>query len=98
MRAARAFPLTNGDWSPGSIQVKSSLGDFSGSARVSYHGDDPKGGTNLFTVTLFRHGNVVGTLNGSATSVASGDTATVQCYSTDKYVAGPYRFDFQNDL
>jgi hypothetical protein len=49
-------------------------------------------------VTLFKHGKLVGTLEGSASSVPPGDTTTVSCISMDKYVPGPYRFDFQNNL
>jgi hypothetical protein len=40
----------------------------------------------------------VAAMVGSVNSVMPGDTATVQLISTDRFVAGPYRYDFQNDL
>ena len=95
------LPLQNGDWRLDSIQVKNDgLGDLGGVARITYTGDDQSGGDNLFTVTLFKGKNMVGTLNGSASSVKPGTTATVQLisFNSDKYVPGPYKYDFQNDL
>jgi hypothetical protein len=93
------MPLQNGDWRLDSIQVKNDgLGDLGGVARVTYTGKDQTGGDNLFTVTLFKGKNVVGTLNGAANSVKPGTTVTVQLISADNYVGGPYKYDFQHDL
>ncbi len=93
------LPLQNGDWRLDSIQVKNDgLGDFGGTARITYTGKDSTGGDNLFTVTVFKGKKVVATLNGAANSVKPGTTATVQLISSDKYVPGLYKYDFQNDL
>jgi hypothetical protein len=93
------MPLQNGDWRLDSIQVKNDgIGDLGGVARVTYTGKDQTGGDNLFTVTLFKGKNVVGTLNGAANSVKPGTTGTVQLISADNYVGGPSKYDFQNDL
>jgi hypothetical protein len=69
--------------------------DFGGTARVTYTGSNPEGGTNLFTVTVFVGGKDVAALNGSADSVEPGRAATVQLISQDKFIGGPYKFDFQ---
>jgi hypothetical protein len=93
------LPIQNGDWRLDSIRVKNDgVGDFGATTRVTYTGDNPEGGTNLFTVTVFVGGKDVAVLNGSANSVQPGQAATVQLISTDKFVGGPYKFDFQNDL
>jgi hypothetical protein len=65
---------------------------------VTYTGNNPEGGTNIFTITVFVGGKDIAVLNGSVNSVKPGRTATVQLISQDKFVAGPYKFDFQNDL
>jgi hypothetical protein len=93
------LPIQNGDWRLDSIRVKDDgLGDFGGTTRVTYTGDNPEGGTNLFTITVFVGGKDIAVLNGSVSSVQPGRTATVQLISQDKFVGGPYKFDFQNDL
>jgi hypothetical protein len=93
------LPLQNGDWRMDSIQVKNDgLGDFGGTARVTYTGSDKNGGNNLFTITLFKGKNVVATFDGAANTVMPGTTVTVNLLSTDKYVGGPFKYDFQNDL
>jgi hypothetical protein len=93
------LPIQNGDWRLDSIRVKDDgVGDFGATARVTYTGDNPEGGTNLFTVTVFAGGKDIAVLNGSASSVQPGRTATVQLISSDTFVGGPYKFDFQNDL
>jgi hypothetical protein len=93
------LPLQNGDWRLDSIQVKNDgLGDFGGTARVTYTGDDSEGGDNIFTVTVFKGTKVAATLTGSANTVQPGTAVTVQFISSDKFVAGPYKYDFQNDL
>jgi hypothetical protein len=93
------LPIVDGDWRLDSIRVKDDgLGSFGGTGRVTYTGDNPEGGSNLFTVTVFVGGKDVAVLNGSADSVESGRAATVQFISSDDFVKGPYKFDFQNDL
>jgi hypothetical protein len=97
--ATAKLPIQNGDWRLDSIRVKDDgLGDFGGTARVTYTGDDPEGGTNIFTVTVFVGGKDIAALQGSANAVMSGRAATVQFISQDKFVGGPYKYDFQNDL
>lgn len=96
---SRKLPLQDGDWRLDSVQVKDDgLGDLGATARITYTGSDPDGGTNLFTVTIFKGKKVVGTLDGSANSVPAGSTASVQLISTDKFVGGPYKYDFENNL
>ena len=93
------MPIQDGDWRLDSIRVKDDgLGSFGGTARVTYTGENPEGGSNVFTLTVFKGGKDIAVLNGSADSVQPGQTATVQFISTDKFVGGPYTYDFQNDL
>jgi hypothetical protein len=94
-----ALPIQNGDWRLDSIRIKDDgLGDFGGVARVTYTGSDTAGGGNVFTLTVFKGGKDIAVLNGSADSVAPGKQVTVQFISSDKLVAGPYTYDFQNDF
>jgi hypothetical protein len=93
------LPISDGDWRLDSIRVKDDgLGDFGGTGRVTYTGDSPEGGTNLFTVTVFVKGKDVAALEGSADEVEPGTAATVQFISSDKFVKGPYKYDFQKEL
>jgi len=94
------LPLEDGDWRLADLQVKDDgLGSFGGTARITYTGDDPDGGTNIFTVTVFNtNEKFLGTMQGSAQDVKSGGTVSVQLISTDDYKKGPYLYDFQNDL
>ena len=93
------LPIQNGDWRLDSIRVvNDGLGDFGATGRVTYTGDDGDGGNNVFTLTIFKGGKDIGVLQGSASTVLPGKTVTVQFISTDKVVAGPYTYDFQNDL
>lgn len=93
------FPIEDGDWSLDSLRVKDDgLGDFGGTGRVTYNGSNPDGGTNIFTVTVFVSGKDVATLSGSANGVKAGDAVSVQFISQEKFVGGPYKYDFQNDL
>ncbi|MEJ7634315.1 DUF2510 domain-containing protein [Aeromicrobium sp.] len=93
------FPLQNGDWRLDSIKIKDDgLGSLGGTARITYTGDNEDGGTNIFTVTLFKGKDAVGSLQGSANTVKPGTAVTVQFISTDEFVKGPYKYDFQNDL
>jgi hypothetical protein len=93
------LPIQNGDWRLDSIRLKDDgLGSFGGAARVTYTGKDSGGGSNIFTLTVFKKGKDIAVLQGSVNSVAPGKAVTVQFISTDKFVAGPYTYDFQNDL
>jgi hypothetical protein len=93
------LPIQNGDWRLDSIRLKDDgLGSFGGAARVTYTGKDRGGGSNIFTLTVFKKGKDIAVLQGSANSVAPGKAVTVQFISSDKFVAGPYTYDFQNDL
>ena len=93
------LPIQNGDWRLDTVTLKDDgLGDFGGRARITYTGENPEGGTNLFTLTVFRHGKDVAALTGSADSVKPGRAATVEFISQDDFVGGPYKYDFQNDL
>jgi hypothetical protein len=94
-----ALPIQNGDWRLDSIRVKDDgLGSFGGVARVTYTGSDANGGTNVFTVTVFKGTKDIAVLNGSAESAKPGRAVTVQFISSDKFVAGPFTYDFQKDL
>jgi hypothetical protein len=93
------LPISDGDSRVDSIRVKDDgLGDFGGTGRVTYTRDDPEGGTDVFTLAVFVDGKYVAALNGSAHSVEPGRAATVQSISTDKFMRGPYEYDFQTDL
>lgn len=92
-------PIDSGDWRLDSITARDNgLGDFSGRARITYTGDNPDGGTNTFTITVFKGGKDVASLQGSASDVPSGRTITANLFSTDNFVAGPYTYDFQKDF
>ncbi|MEV6212719.1 hypothetical protein [Kitasatospora sp. NPDC051914] len=89
-------PIESGDWRVDSITVRDNgLGDFGGRARITYTGDNPDGGTNTFTITVFKDGKDVASLLGSASDVPPGGTITADLVSTDKFVPGPYAYDFQ---
>lgn len=92
------LPIQNGDWRLDSVRISNSLGDLWATARVTYTGKDSNGGDNLFTLTVFKGGKVIATLDGSANSVMPGTAVSVQFLGTDAFVAGPYTYDFQNDL
>lgn len=95
------FPLQNGDWRLDSMKVADDGFDgWTATGRVTYTGDDADGGNNLFTVTLFKGKDVVATLTGGGNTVMPGTTVTVQFLETgsSKFVKGPYKYDFQNDL
>jgi hypothetical protein len=94
-----ALPIQSGDWRLDSIRVQDDgLGDFGGVARVTYTGNDASGGTNVFTLTVFKSGKDIAALNGSADGDAPGDSVTVQFVVADKFVAGAYTYDFQKDM
>lgn len=92
-------PIESGDWRLDSITVSDNgLGDFGGRARITYTGDDPSGGSNVFTITVFVDGQVVASLMGSANEVPPGGTVTADLVSTDEFQPGPYAYDFQKDI
>jgi hypothetical protein len=98
---APAEPAPDGDLSDGSFtseppQLKDDgLGDFGGTARVTNVSDGEK--SALLTYTFFKGGEQVGTAQGSASEVGAGETATVQLVSTDEFVTGVDRIEFQVD-
>jgi hypothetical protein len=93
------LPQEDGDWRLDSVKLENSLGDFSGTARITYTGDDDDA-TNIFTITvLTKNGDVVASLDGSAEGMSNGGTETVQLISTDKWQKGDWKyFDFQKGL
>ncbi|MCZ7417324.1 MULTISPECIES: hypothetical protein [unclassified Streptomyces] len=92
-------PLESGDWRLDSITVEDDgLGSFGGRARITYLGDAPDGGTNTFTITVFKDGSDIASLAGSVSDVPPGETATANLISTDDFVGGPYTYDFQKDF
>ncbi|MFZ4297941.1 hypothetical protein ACOZE3_08455 [Streptomyces cinereoruber] len=92
-------PIESGDWRLDSVTVRDNgLGDFGGRARITYTGDNPDGGTNTFTITVFKGGKDVASLKGSAGEVPPGRTITADLISTDKFTPGPYTYDFQKDF
>jgi hypothetical protein len=82
-------------WVLESVKMGSSLGDFEGTARVTNTNDSEQ--TATMTVTVFKGGQQVGSLQGSVNQVSPGKTVTVQLISTDKFVKGPWKTDFQID-
>lgn len=93
------LPLQDGDWRLDQVNLEDGLGDFSGTARITYTGDDNDGGGNVFTITVLKGDKVVASLDGSADDVKPGGTETVTLISTDKWKPGPYNtFDFQTDF
>jgi hypothetical protein len=91
--------LTDGDWTLESYQIKEEefTNSFTGTARITYNGSD-EGALNNFTLTIFKGGQQVGTLQGTILDTSPGQTKTVDLISTDDYVAGPWTVEFQKDL
>lgn len=92
-----SLPLEDGDWRLDSVQLKDDgLGDFGGTARITYTGED-NDASNLFTITvLAKDGTVVASLDGAAEGMGPDGTETVQLISTDPWKPGNYTlFDFQ---
>lgn len=69
--------------------------DWEGVARITNENTTTK--TALFTVTVFRNGSVIATLQGSVSDLAAGATNTVQLISTDDWSAGEFTTTFQVD-
>lgn len=106
--AAAAAPATkpapaaghqvDGDWEMVSVKIgDDGLGDFGGTARVKYNGDDPSA-EGVFEVTLLNGTDVIGTLTGSANEVEPGKTVTVDLVSSDSFKKGPWKIDFQKSF
>jgi hypothetical protein len=93
------LPMADGDWRLDTLQLKNDgLGDFGGTARITYTGSDSSGGSNVFTITVLKGSTVVATLNGSADNVQPDGTETVQLISSDSWKPGKYTYDFQTDF
>lgn len=89
--------LADGGWVVESQTLKNDgLGSFGGTARITNTNDGTESG--LFTLTVFKAGKQVASLTGSSSDVEAGKTVTVTFISSDKYVSGPYTYDFQNDF
>ena len=68
---------TDGDWKFGKVVSKSTFGMVTATVRATNITGDVRSG--LFTVTYFdKGGNVLGTANGAANTVAANKTVTVQ--------------------
>jgi hypothetical protein len=94
-----SFPKVDGDWRLDSVKISKQdfTGSFEGRARITYIGDDSGGGDNAFTITVFKAGDDVGSLIGFANTVMPGQTKTVDLISSDDYVSGANKYDFQNN-
>jgi hypothetical protein len=93
--AAPAKP-SDKDWVVQSTKLKNDgLGDWGGTARITNNSGDSR--TMVCTITLFRAGKQIASLEGSAQDVAAHKTVTVDLISEDKYHAGKYSVDFQVD-
>ena len=93
---AAAGGLADGSFTSTPPTIKDTFGMFGGTARVTNaEGDKEK--TATFTYTLFKGAEQVGTAVGVANTIGAGKVATVTLTSTDAYVAGPYRVEFQVD-
>ena len=78
----------DGDWKFAKVTYKrnSALGWAEGTMRATNTTGDER--TAVFTVTLLnKSGDIVGTLSGSANTVAGGKTVTVQLVGTDDVTA-----------
>lgn len=91
-----AAGLKDGSFSATDPILKDTFGSFSGSARVTNtSGKNVQGA--ILTFTLFKSGAQVGVLQGSAQDVGAGETQTVQLISSDTFVKGVDKFEFQVD-
>lgn len=90
--------LQNGDWRLDSISVvkDKAFDGYSATGHFTYTGDDEEGrDDDTFTVTLFKDNDQVGVLNGVVYTPKSDKSVKVQFISPDKYVKGPYTYEFQ---
>lgn len=88
--------LSDGGWTVDSIQLSESLGNFSGTMRVT--NTDTTTRTGFFTLTMLLDGAVVGTAIGVANDVEPGSTGTVQLLSSDPFVTGDLTYEFQTEF
>lgn len=97
--SVRPTGMVDGDWELVFFRATRAefTGDFAGTGRIRYNGADADAANN-FTVTVFKADKQVGVLQGPIQTIAPGQTKTVTFISTDEYVAGPYRLEFQKDL
>jgi hypothetical protein len=90
--------MQNGDWRLDSISVvkDKEFDGYSATGHFTYTGDDEEGrNDDTFTVTLFKDDKQVGLLNGVVYTPKSDNSVKVQFISADKYVKGPYKYEFQ---
>lgn len=73
------------------------LGDFGGTIRVKNISDKSVEGA-ILTITIFKGDAQVGTATGSVQAVGPGETQTVQLISSDPFVTGDLRTEFQVDM
>lgn len=81
--------ITWGNWEvQGRLQVSKEefTGDFAVVTRVKNTGDDAD--TGLFTVTILKGTEILGTANCSTPEIDSGAVGTANCISTDAFKAG----------
>ncbi|HSV41773.1 MAG TPA: hypothetical protein VLI04_23610 [Nocardioidaceae bacterium] len=81
--------ITWGNWEVvGQLQVTKEkfTGDYAVVTRVKNTGDDPDEG--LFTVTVLKGTEILGTADCFTSTVASGSVGTADCISVDKYKDG----------
>lgn len=71
-----------------------SEGTFAGDAQVTNNGTTARGGN--FTIKLYRFGELVGTLRGSASAIGPGQTVSVHFTSSDAYVSGVDDYSFSS--
>jgi ABC-type amino acid transport system permease subunit len=84
------------DFAVQALQIQDDgVGDIGGIARITNTASNAL--TGVFTFTFFQGGQVVGTAQGSAQSVAPGQTVTVQLVSQDRMISGSFRYQFQVD-
>lgn len=72
-----------------------SANQWDGVARITNETANTR--TGFFTVTVFRNSAIIATLQGSVSSLAAGQTNTVQFLSTDTYSPGDFTTTFQTD-
>jgi hypothetical protein len=87
--------LSDGSFTSTQPVLSDALGSFGGTGRVTNTSDAEKSG--IFTYTLFKAGQQVGSMQGAANAVGAGETATVQLISTDDYADGVDKVEFQVD-
>jgi len=82
-------PLVWGNWEVvGRLQVTKEdfSGDFAVVTRVKNTGDSSD--TGIFTVTILKGNNILGTADCTTPEIAAGSMGTASCFSTDNYKQG----------